>query len=184
MALTLQLHPTAMSSVRNRAEPWAVVYHLMRGDLFERTRRYSFLITLGFAVFVAYLYLPLKPADYLTLGLGNYRGVYNSAWIGGAMAVLCSTLLSLPAFYLVKDAIERDRRTRVGQILATTPLSRPLYTLGKAFSNFVFLAVAVNFARAGKWSRRWSRSNAERRSGPFWLNSWTRGALLRRGDWI
>jgi len=52
-------------------------------------------------------------------------------------------LLSLPAFYLVKNAIERDERTRVGQILATTPMSKPLYTLGKAFSNFVFLAVMV-----------------------------------------
>jgi hypothetical protein len=115
----------------------------MRADLFERARRYSFLITLGFVVFAAYLYLPPKEADYLTLGLGNYRGVYNSAWIGGAMAVLCSALLSLPAFYLVKNAVERDERTRVGQIIATTPLGKPLYTLGKAFSNFVFLAVMV-----------------------------------------
>jgi hypothetical protein len=52
-------------------------------------------------------------------------------------------LLSLPAFYLVKNTVERDEQTRVGQIIATTPLSKPLYTLGKAFSNFVFLAVTV-----------------------------------------
>jgi hypothetical protein len=115
----------------------------MRADFYERARRYSFLITLGLVVFVAYLYLPPREADYLMLGLGNYRGVYNSAWIGGAMAVLCSALLSLPAFYLVKNAIERDERTRVGQILAKTPMSKPLYTLGKTFSNFVFLAVMV-----------------------------------------
>jgi len=119
------------------------VYHLMRADLFERARRYSFLITLGFVVFAAYLYLPPKEASYLTLGLGHYRGVYNSAWVGAAMAVLCSALLSLPAFFLVKNAIERDERTRVGQIIATTPLSKSLYTLGKAFSNFVFLAAMV-----------------------------------------
>ena len=57
--------------------------------------------------------------------------------------MLCSALLSLPAFYLVKNAIERDKQTGVGQIIATTPLSKPLYTLGKAFSNFVFLALMV-----------------------------------------
>jgi hypothetical protein len=119
------------------------LYHLMRADFYERARRYSFLITLGLVVFVAYFYLPPKEAGYLGLGLGNYRGVYNSAWVGGSVAVLCLMLLSLPAFYLVKNAIERDERTRVGQILATTPLSKPLYTLGKAFSNFVFLAVMV-----------------------------------------
>jgi hypothetical protein len=120
-----------------------VLYHLMRADFFERARRYSFLITLGFVTFAAYLYMPPSTANYLTLGLDNYRGVYNSAWVGGAMAVLCSTLLSLPAFYLVKNAVERDEQTRVGQIIATTPLNKPLYTLGKAFSNFVFIAVMV-----------------------------------------
>ena len=120
-----------------------VLYHLMRADLLERTRRYSFLVTLGFVIFAAYLYLPPKEASYLTLGLGSYRGVYNSAWVGGAIAVLCAALLSLPAFYLVKNAIERDERTRVGQIIAMTPLRKPLYTLGKAFSNFVTLAVMV-----------------------------------------
>ncbi len=121
-----------------------VLYHLMRADFLERSRRYSFLITLGLTIFAAYLYMPPSSADYLTLGLGNYRGAYNSAWVGGAMAVLCSALLSLPAFYLVKNAIERDEQTHVGQIIATTPLSKPLYTLGKAFSNFVFLAVTVS----------------------------------------
>jgi hypothetical protein len=59
------------------------------------------------------------------------------------VAVLCSALLSLPAFYLVKNAIARDEQTGVGQIIATTPLSKPLYTLGKASSNLVVLAVMV-----------------------------------------
>jgi len=122
---------------------WRTLYHLMRADLFERARRYSLLITLGFIIFTAYVYISPKEAHYLTLGLGNYRGVYNSAWVGSAVAVLSSSLLSLPAFYLVKNAVERDERTRVGQIIATTPLSKALYTLGKAFSNFVFLALMV-----------------------------------------
>lgn len=120
-----------------------ILYHLMLADFWERTRRYSFLITIGLTIFVAYIYLPPKEANYLTLGLDHYRGVYNSAWIGSTIAVLCSALLSLPAFYLVKNAIERDEQTRVGQIIATTPISKEMYTLGKALSNFAFLAVMV-----------------------------------------
>ncbi len=143
--------PQARSAVR-------ILYHLARADLFERTRRYSFLITVGLLLFVAYLYLPPADAGYLTMGMGNYRGVYNSAWIGGAMGLLCSVLLSLPAFYLVKNAIERDERTRVGQILATTPLSRPLYALGKALSNFVFLAVAVGVIALGGLAMQFIRA--------------------------
>jgi hypothetical protein len=119
------------------------LFHLTRADFLERARRYSFLVTLGLMIFAAYVYVPPASADYLTLGLGNYRGAYNSAWVGGAVAVLCSALLSLPAFYLVKNALERDEQTGVGQIIAATPLSKPLYTLGKALSNFVFLAVMV-----------------------------------------
>lgn len=122
-----------------------VVYHLMRADFLERIRRYSFLVTLGLTIVAAYAYVPPSTANYLTLGLGNYRGVYNSAWIGSAVALLTSALLSLPAFYLVKNTLERDQRTGVGQIIATTPLSRFLYTLGKMLSNIALLAVLVGF---------------------------------------
>lgn len=142
------------------------LYHIMRADFFERSRRYSFLITLGLTTFAAYLYLPPSSADYLTLGLGNYRGIYNSAWVGGAIAVLCSALLSLPAFYLVKNALERDEGTRVGQIIATTPLSKPMYTLGKALSNFVFLAVMVGVIALSAGAMQLIRAEA------FHLNLW------------
>jgi hypothetical protein len=71
------------------------------------------------------------------------RGVYNSAWVGSIIAVLCSTLLILPGFYLVKNAITRDIDTRVGEIIATTPLSNWGYTTGKTLSNFAYLTAMV-----------------------------------------
>ena len=52
-------------------------------------------------------------------------------------------LLSLPAFFLVKNAIERDVQTGVGQIIATTPITRWLYTMGKMWSNFFLLMSIV-----------------------------------------
>jgi hypothetical protein len=57
-----------------------LLYHLASADFLERSRRYSFLITLALTIFTAYLYLPPSSSDYLTLGLDHYRGVYNSAW--------------------------------------------------------------------------------------------------------
>lgn len=120
-----------------------VLAQLIRADLRERTRRYSFLITLGVMVYLGYLATPPAAANALTVDLGNLRGVYNSAWIGSMIALFSSMLLSLPGFYLVKNAIERDRRTGVGQIIAATPLSKPLYTLGKTASNFIFLVVII-----------------------------------------
>lgn len=120
-----------------------ILYHLVRADFWERVRRYSFLITLGLTIFIGYLFVPPADAKYVTLGLGTYRGVYNSAWIGSVVSLLTTTLLSLPGFYLVKNAIERDRQTGVGQIIATTPLSKLFYVLGKWLSNFAVLAVMV-----------------------------------------
>ena len=59
------------------------------------------------------------------------------------VALLGSMLLSLPGFYLVKNGVARDRETGVGQIIATTPLRKSLYTLGKAASNLIFLVVII-----------------------------------------
>jgi hypothetical protein len=120
-----------------------VLYHLMRADLAERTRRWSFVVTAALTIVAASIFLPPVTAAYRTLAIGDLRGVYTSAWVGAAMAIYGSAVLSLPAFYLIKDTVERDQQTGVGQILATTPLSRPLYTCGKVLSNFAVLAALV-----------------------------------------
>ena len=118
-----------------------VIYHLARADFLERTRRYSFLVTLVLIVFMAYSYVPSRDAAYITLSVDGARGLYNSAWIGSLVAILTGLTLPLIGFYLVKNAVERDTQTRVGQIMATTPLTRPVYTLGKWLSNFAVLAL-------------------------------------------
>ena len=107
------------------------IYHLARADFLERTRRYSFLITLGLILFLAYSYVPSRDAGYITLAVDGARGVYNSAWVGSLVAILTGLILPLLGFYLVKNAVARDSQTGVGQIMATTPLTRPVYTLGK-----------------------------------------------------
>ena len=119
------------------------IVHLVRADFLERVRRYSFLITLGVTIFAAYSFVPPADARYATVDLGGYRGVYNSAWVGCTVALVTTLFLALAGFYLVKNAVERDLQTGVGQIIATTPLRKPLYTLGKALSNFAVLAVMV-----------------------------------------
>jgi len=117
-----------------------VLYHMMRADFLERVRRYSFLLTLAGALYLAYG----VAAEKVWIVVGNgYRGVYNSAWIGVLMAICCSTFLSLAGFYIVKDCVQRDANTRVGQILAATPMRKDFYTLAKTLSNFAVLACMV-----------------------------------------
>jgi hypothetical protein len=116
-----------------------VLWHLMRADFLERLRRYSFLVILAATVWLGYLVGTGK----LGIWVGDARGVFNSAWIGTTMAMVINTFLSLAGFYVVKGSVDRDHQTGVGQILATTPMTKPLYALGKAASNFAVLAAMV-----------------------------------------
>lgn len=112
-----------------------IIYHLARADFLERLRRYSFLLMLGLVVFGGYQ----AAIGNLNVQVGNYRGEFNSAWVGSMMAIIASFFLGWLGFYLVKGSVERDRRTGVGQIMAATPLTRPFYTFGKWLSNFAVL---------------------------------------------
>jgi hypothetical protein len=117
-----------------------VLYHMVRADFLERVRRYSFLLTLAAALFLAYG----VATEQVWIVVGNgYRGVYNSAWIGMLMSVCCSTFLSLVGFYIVKNSVQRDTDTHVGQILAATPMRKDFYTFAKTLSNFAVLACMV-----------------------------------------
>jgi len=116
-----------------------VLYHMVRADFLERVRRYSFLLTLAVAVYVGYAAF----AEKIVLRLDDYRGIYNSAWLGGLMGIVCSAFLSLIGFYVVKNSIQRDEQTRVGRVLATTPMTKRFYTFAKSISNFAVLASMV-----------------------------------------
>jgi ABC-type polysaccharide/polyol phosphate export permease len=113
------------------------LYHMVRADFLERVRRYSFLLTMAFSIYLGYAVY----SGQMTLQLDKYRGVDNSAWLGSVIGLVGSFYLSLVGFYIVKNSIQRDRQTRVGQILATTPISKSFYTISKTLSNFAVLGV-------------------------------------------
>lgn len=121
----------------------SVIYHMMRADFLERARRTSFLIILGLSMLAGYIYIPPVDSTTLALALGPWRGVNNSAWIGIVFGILTVILFPLFGYFLVKNTIERDRLSRVGQIVATTPISKPAYILGKWLSNLATLTAML-----------------------------------------
>lgn len=116
-----------------------IIYHLARADFLERVRRYSFLVMLGLVILLGYQ----TAIGNVRLQLGQYRGEFNSAWIAGMMSIIATFFLGWFGFYLVKGSVARDRETGVGQIMATTPMSRPAYMLGKWISNFLVLMTTI-----------------------------------------
>ena len=116
-----------------------ILYHMVRADFLERVRRYSFLLSLFFSIYLGYEVYTGR----IRLQLGDDVGVNNSAMPWLVITLLATTLLTLIGFYIVKNTIQRDRETRVGQIVVTTPMSKSFYTLSKALSNFAVLAAMV-----------------------------------------
>ncbi|CAL2103647.1 ABC-2 type transporter protein [Tenacibaculum sp. 190130A14a] len=112
-------------------------------DYLQRTRSYAFLITLCASLAIGYTFVPEPNANYSTIRIDDYVGVYNAAWFGYVTAIMTSIFLSLIGFYLVNSGIKKDIDTKVGQIIAATQLSNFLYILSKAISNFLILLTIV-----------------------------------------
>ncbi|HEU5316100.1 MAG TPA: hypothetical protein VFX49_08330, partial [Chloroflexota bacterium] len=131
----------------SRASQLHALYHLARADFLERTRRLSFLVVLAAVVWLGYA----TTTGMLTLRVPPiYIGEPNSPWIGALMTVTATLFLGWFGFYLVKGSVSRDYQTGVGQVIAATPLSRPLYAAGKWLSNLAVLgATLLILAAAG-----------------------------------
>jgi hypothetical protein len=118
----------------------STISRLALADFRERARRYSFLITLLGTFFFGFLVITGK----YTIRLGEYRGEYNSAWVGSLMASSCTIMMVFIGFYLIKTSLSRDRHTGVGEILASTSLGRLAYMAGKFISNLAVLGSLVS----------------------------------------
>jgi hypothetical protein len=115
------------------------IFAIALADFLERTRRYSFFLALLFAVILGYATATGK----IFIQFDEFRGLYTSGWIGTLVAMVITCFVSLIGFYIVKNSVERDRLTGVGQILAATPISKTAYAFGKFFSNFAVLSSMV-----------------------------------------
>lgn len=135
---------------------------IARADFLERCRRPGYLVILGVTLYASYVFLPPNHAPYATLQFGGHRGIYNSAWVGSQVSLLTSIFLSMVGFYLVRNAIGGDRRSRVGPIIAGTPVSKLGYVLGKTLSNLTILLSIVGLLAVAAGVMQWIRAEDPR----------------------
>ena len=114
-------------------------------DFQDRVRRYSFLITFLFSIFLGYG----AGTGAIAMRVSNSRGLYSPAWIGTSVALIAGCFISLAGDYVVKNSVERDRATGVGQILAASPMSRITYACGKWISNMAVLLTQLGVLAVG-----------------------------------
>lgn len=126
---------------------------ILRADLLQRLRSPRYWIVMFALGAFMWWCLPPADADYITVVLGDtVRGRYSSAWVGMAVALIYSPLLSLAGFYLVRGTVTRDLDTRAWQLLVTTTMSRRAYLIAKWLSHLTVFAgvllVGLAFALA------------------------------------
>ncbi|MFJ9696326.1 hypothetical protein [Kitasatospora sp. NPDC101183] len=110
------------------------------GDFRDRVRRPAYAVTLLGAIGLGYLAVPKAESTWVIMDVAGHRGVYNSAYVGVATALAGALWLTFGGFYVVRSGIGRDTTTRVGQILAATPLRTSGYLAAKFLSNLLVLA--------------------------------------------
>jgi len=134
-------------------------FTLIKADYLQRTRSYSFLITLAITIYAAYSFVPPTNAAYTTLSVPGYRGAFNSAWVGYVSATMTAGMLSFYGFLLVNSGIKKDIETEVGLIIATTPITNFGYLLIKLFSNFLVLLTIAGITFAVSMVMFWVRGS-------------------------
>lgn len=117
----------------------AAVLAIARGDLRERTRRPGFALTVLAAVALGYLAVPPSSATYTLVKVGSHRGVYDSDYVGVMLALVGSLWIGWLGFFVVRGSIARDAESRVGELLAATPVGSGAYLLAKFVSTLAVL---------------------------------------------
>ncbi|HET7844771.1 MAG TPA: hypothetical protein VFL14_11510, partial [Xanthomonadales bacterium] len=122
------------------------VFAAARADFRQRVRSFRFIVVLMATLLACAYMLPPIDAGYAVMQLGNARGWFNSAWIGFVFGTVGAAILPLFGFYLVKDSVQRDRDTRVGALLAASPMSKLGYVAAKFLSNVAVFASVLGIA--------------------------------------
>ncbi|HYU25609.1 MAG TPA: hypothetical protein VEO74_10430, partial [Thermoanaerobaculia bacterium] len=105
-----------------------------------RFRRTSTVVIFLLLSAIAYVWVPDPSTGRALMRIDGRRAVYNSAAIAMATALLGTLFIGLAGFYVVSNAVRRDAQSRVGAIIAATPLRSGEYIAGKFLGNVLFLA--------------------------------------------
>lgn len=117
-----------------------------RTDVRARLRRPGSAWLLVALALGAYFVVPPPSSGGGLLIIDGARARYTSAALAFATATLLPIFLGLFGFYVVSRAVDHDARTRVGPLVAVTPLRRAEYVCGKLLgSTGVLAAVTAGF---------------------------------------
>jgi len=112
-------------------------------DVRARLRRPASAWLVAALLITAYFTVPDPSSGYGLFVIDGARARYTSEALAIATAALLPLFLGLFGFYVTSRAIGLDARTRVGPLVAATPVRRAEYLLGKLLGSTVLLAAVT-----------------------------------------
>ncbi|ADQ65758.1 hypothetical protein C499_11166 [Halogeometricum borinquense DSM 11551] len=122
-------------------------YHVARADFLQRARSRQLAVVLAVIASIGYLVNTggVKLAYQVRSDgtLQAFHGEPTAAYIGLKAGITGAIVLLFGGFYLMKNALQRDRNHGVAQLVARTPISDRTYLFGKWLSNLAFGGVLI-----------------------------------------
>ncbi|KON84933.1 hypothetical protein FZC83_07790 [Rossellomorea marisflavi] len=112
-----------------------------------RTTSFAFITLI--CLLVCFICVPANNAGYEVFYIGGVRGIYNSAWLGGMLAMLSTLLVWLFGFYKLRSQVTEDYTLGVSSLIATSPISDQKYMFMKVISNYLVLLLIQSILTGG-----------------------------------
>lgn len=128
-----------------------IIYQILKADLLERTRRFSFLIICIFSMFLAFFSVPDIEAPLVSICMepNIFNQGSNSSWISITIALCGGILFPMIGFSFVKNNISMDRNNGLLYSMQSMNMKRENYIIGKFLSNLFILTVMWIFVLVG-----------------------------------
>ncbi|HUF18878.1 MAG TPA: hypothetical protein VMS12_12615 [Thermoanaerobaculia bacterium] len=130
---------------------FSVLKAFVIADVLTRFRRLSTLVLIGIMLAVAWMWIPDPATGRAVIVVDRQRALYTAGTIGLATAAISTMFVGLFGFYAISNAVSRDLRSRVGQMLASTPLRSATYIVGRFLGNLAFLCSLLAVFAAGSF---------------------------------
>ncbi|MFD2176213.1 hypothetical protein [Veronia pacifica] len=110
-------------------------------DVKQRLHAHSVWIAILLTVTLTCFLFPGEKAGYRVIDINDYRGTYNSAWMGTSLALVGSYLLSIFGYYWLNGSVDRDRQSKMLELIHTTGQSPRRYLLVRWTGHVILLSL-------------------------------------------
>lgn len=126
-------------------------FQVVKADLLERVRKFSFLVLCAAAVFLAVLSVPDVDAPIVSIAIepGIFKQGANASWMPMAIGLWGGLVFPMIGFSYVKNNIAMDRKSGMLYSIQAMGMKKSNYVIGKFVSNLIVLTIMWALVIAG-----------------------------------